>query len=398
MVRSAIPETIGDIDSSWLTSVLRDAGVLGEASVSAFDSRVLGEGAGFIGQLARITLRYDGDAPDAPASLIAKLPSPIARNRGFGIVAGLYETEIRFYRDLADAFPARTPRCYFADCDPEAASSRAVSWALARLPDRVTLALLDRLAALAARGGRRYALVIEDLAGHAHVGDQVAGCSVEEARAALRALARMHAGMWNSPRLAVPWMRAIDSDAALVRGGCTRTWPIFIERYGDRVPNVVAVGRWLEVHGERLLHYFARPPVTFLHFDYRLDNIFFDRMRALAPEAVTMIDFQGVRTGNPLVDVAYFLRPNLAPEHADAAEQELLAAYHAELVAHGVRDMPWERCRHDYQLAQLWLAMQGAFLLGVLDLSHERGVELIDRAVERAAPALGRIDLAHVEL
>ncbi|MDA1002370.1 MAG: phosphotransferase [Chloroflexi bacterium] len=397
MAKSTMPETIADIDSTWLTHALHDSGQLGATTVRAFDTQILGEGAGFIGQLARITLHYDGDAPHAPTSVIAKFPSAIAQNRGIGIIAGLYETEIQFYRRLAADFPARTPRWYYADFDPEAASSRAVAWALARLPDRVTLALLDRLTALAARGGRRYALLIEDLAGSARVGDQVAGATVEEARAALQALARMHAGMWNSPRLAEPWIRAIDADAVLTHGVCVRTWPRFVDRYRHQVPNVAELGRWLEANGKQLLHYFARTPVTFLHFDYRLDNIFFDLASRPDPSTVTMIDFQAVRAGNPLVDVAYFLRPNLAPEHA-AEEEDLLAAYHAELVANGVRDMHWDRCRHDYELAQLWLAMQGAFLLGALDLSHERGVELIDRAVARAAPALGRIDLARVEL
>lgn len=397
MAESTLPATIADIDSNWLTRALAESGQLGATSVRAFDTQILGEGAGFIGQLARITLHYDGDAPHAPTSVIAKFPSPIAQNRGIGIVAGLYETEIEFYRQLAGDFPARVPRWYYAEFDPPTASARAVTWALERLPDRVTLALVDRLSALAARGGRRYALLIEDLASTARVGDQVAGGTIDEARAALQALARMHAGMWNSPRLAEPWIRAIDADAVLVHGVCMRTWPLFVERYSHQVPNVEEIGRWLGNNGTKLLHYFARTPATFLHFDYRLDNIFFDLTPKPDADGVTMIDFQAVRAGNPMVDVAYFLRPNLAPEHADA-EEDLLAAYHAELVAHGVRDMHWDRCCHDYELAQLWLAMQGAFLLGALDLSHERGVELIDRAVARAAPAIQSVDLARVEL
>ncbi len=392
-----LPMTLADVGSEWLTEALRAGGSLEQAAVTSFDWKVLGEGVGFIGQLARIRLQYDRAENGAPASLVGKFPSPIAQNRGFGVVAGLYETEIRFYRELADRVPVRVPRLYYAGFDPEPGSSRAVSWALARLPGAVTMALLNPLRNAAAKSNRAYALLIEDLDA-SQVGDQVAGCDVVQARAALRALARFHAGMWNSPLLERPWLRAIDVDAPLVLGLCKRTWPLFTERYRAAVTNVDAIGRWLDHNGRRMLQRFARPPYTLLHGDYRLDNLFFDAGCADDPGGVTVIDFQGLRIGNAMIDVAYFLRPNLAPEHADAAEDGLLRTYYDELVAGGVRDYAWDDCRRDYTLAQAWLAMQGAFLLGALDLSHERGVELIDRAVQRAGPSLSRLDLAALDV
>jgi Phosphotransferase enzyme family len=393
---STLPLTLSDVTAEWLTAALREGGVIHSSAVTSFDWSVLGEGVGFIGQLGRVSLRYDAPEPGAPASVIAKFPSPIAQNRGFGVVAGLYETEIRFYHELAGRVPVRVPRLYYGAFDPEPGSSRAVAWVLERLPGRVTMALLGTLTKAAAKNGRRYALLIEDL-GSTRVGDQVAGCGVDEARAALRALARLHASMWNSPDLRRAWLRGIDADAPLVYGLFKRTWPLFTERYRRHLPNVEAIGAWLNRNGEDILRRFARPPFTLLHGDYRLDNLFFDAADG-GPDGVTVIDFQGIRIGNGMVDVAYFLRPNLAPEHADASEERLVRAYHDELVARGVRDYPWEDCRRDYTLAQAWLAMQGAFLLGALDLSHERGVELIDRAVERSSPSLARLDLAALEV
>jgi hypothetical protein len=392
-----LPLTLADVSSDWLTAALREGGVIDQSSVTAFDWQVLGEGVGFIGQLARIRLEYDRPEDGAPPSVVAKFPSPIPQNRGFGVVARLYETEIRFYRDLAGHVPVRLPRLYFGAFDPEAFSSRVVAAVLARLPGRVTMSLLGFLTNAAAKGSRRYALLIEDL-GSAHVGDQVAGCGVAQARGALRALARLHGSMWNNPVLDAGWVQPVDADAALVHGLFKRTWPLFTERYRRHLPNIEEVGVWLEHNGQGILHRFAQRPRTLLHGDYRLDNLFFDRPDADDPDGVTVIDFQGIRAGNPMIDVAYFLRPNVAPADADAAEEDLVRAYHAELVASGVHDYPWETCRQDYTLGQAWLAMQGAFLLGALDLSHERGVELIDRAVRRASPALARIDLATLQV
>ncbi|MBM3139321.1 MAG: hypothetical protein FJZ92_03670 [Chloroflexi bacterium] len=390
MADAPLPMGLADVSADWLTSALRAGGGVGKASVTAFQWEVLGEGAGFIGQLARIRLEYDREEPAAPRSLIAKFPSPIGQNRGFGVVARLYETEIRFYRELADALPVRVPRCFFGAFDPEPASSRAVSWVLQRLPGSVTMALLDRLVATAAKSTRRYALLLEDLDG-ARVGDQVSGCTVEEARVALQALARFHASTWNSPLVDRAWINRVDADAALVYGLFRRTWPLFTQRYAAILPNLDEIGAWLERHGLALLRRFSQRPYTLLHGDYRLDNLFFDPGRLSGPESVTMIDWQAIRVGNAMQDVAYFIRPNVATALVDVAEEPLLRDYHAALVAAGVTDYPWEACERDYALAQAWLAMQGAFLLGALDLSHERGVELIDRAVERSSPALSRV-------
>ncbi|MPZ99906.1 MAG: phosphotransferase [Dehalococcoidia bacterium] len=401
-----LPATLGDVTSEWLTHALRSCGAIEESRVVAFGWQVLGEGAGFIGQLGRITLEYDREEAGAPASVIGKFPSPIPQNRGFGVVAGLYETEIRFYHELAGEVGVRVPRCYFAECDPEPRSSALVARLLARLPGRVTMMLLDTLTAQAAKSPRRYALLMEDLE-PARVGDQVAGCGMDEARLALAYLARLHATMWDHPALdGTPWLRRLDADSALIHGLTVRTWPTFVERYRDDIPSIVELGRWLDRNGEAVLRRMAGSPRTLLHGDYRLDNVFFhdgiaegaEPVGDSADAAVTVIDWQAVRTGNPMIDVAYFLRPNVSPECAEASEEELVRRYHDVLVAHGVRDYSWEQCWDDHTVALVWLAMQGAFLLGALDLSHERGVELIDRAVGRAGPRIARIDLSALQL
>ena len=50
----AIPTTLDELTAPWLTDALRSSGVIGDGtSVSALSLETLGQGAGFIGQLAR---------------------------------------------------------------------------------------------------------------------------------------------------------------------------------------------------------------------------------------------------------------------------------------------------------------------------------------------------------
>jgi hypothetical protein len=113
---------------------------------------------------------------------------------------------------------------------------------------------------------------------------------------------------------------------------------------------------------------------------------------------VTMIDFQALTVGCPMIDVAYFIRPNMEPSDANAAEGHLVGVYHSALVEAGVRGYSLDQCREEYVLGSLWVIHRGVLLVGTLDLSNERGMAMVDRAVERAMQAAPGIDLAAVAL
>jgi hypothetical protein len=51
--------TIEDICAAWMTDVLRDAGVLRRAAVSAVEVQAIGLGFGFLSGRARVNLRHD---------------------------------------------------------------------------------------------------------------------------------------------------------------------------------------------------------------------------------------------------------------------------------------------------------------------------------------------------
>jgi hypothetical protein len=90
--------------------------------------------------------------------------------------------------------------------------------------------------------------------------------------------------------------------------------------------------------------------------------------------------------------VAYFILWSVNPEHHGEIDR-LLRMYHATLIEHGVRDYPFERVERDYVLAQLLIQHRGILIVGQLDLSHERGQQLVHATLKRTATNLPMQDL-----
>lgn len=385
-----MPGRLDEISAEWLTTVLRGRGEIpADGRVSQMSWSLLGEGEGFLGDLARIEMEYEG--ADGPKTAVLKIPTTKPENRGLGVMFSAYENEVRFYNEFADQTTVRIPRCYYADLEDEPASAAIAAKVLGALPERVTLWLLDRLAAAAGKSDRRFIVLMEDL-GSARIGDQVAGATVEDAGLALEVLAEFHAAFWNSPDLQRPWIVRQDDTPLVVHGVYQRALPVFEERFRQQIDEGGSrpVVDWVTANGPELLRRVGGGPTqTLVHGDFRMDNlVFYDG----GDPPVGMIDFQGVGAGHPLTDVAYFLRPNLNPDEADAHEEALLRRYHEALTRHGVTDYDWETLRREYELAQLWVLHRGVILIGTLDLSHERGMKIVDRAIERALRVSGQLD------
>lgn len=344
------------ITAEWLTGALRSGGALKDARVTSFDAQIIGEGAGFMGQLARLRLQYDRPEADAPASLIAKLPAAAQENREVAGIFRFYEREVRFYDEIADEVELRIPRRYYGAWD-------------------------------AASGN--YVLLLEDLA-PAAIGDQVAGCPVEKAELSIRNLAKFHATWWESPRLAqLDWMPFTNDPliAQSAQDSYQKCWGPFLEFMAGKVsPAVRDVGERLGSRIPPLLDRFGTPPRTIVHGDYRLDNIFFASPEGGPQHAV--IDWQISSRGRGVFDVAYFVCGTVAPAERRACEMELLRMYHAILTEHGVRGYTFEQCLEDYRASVLFCLGYAVIAAGSLDMANERGVELFQKIAERSLSAI----------
>ena len=383
-----MPCWLDEIGATWLTAAMRSTNTIdASTSVTSVEWELLGDGEGFIGDLARLSLSYDGGT--GPATAVVKVPTRKAENRGFGMLARQYENEARFYNELAPLVEVRIPVPYYAAIEDNDRSSAIAERVLEALPERVTVWLLNRLVAAAGKTDRRAIVIMEDL-GSARIGDQVAGASRADAEHAINILAQFHAAFWDSPVLDKSWLRRQDGTVLVTHALHERALPTFNERFRGQIDaKAQSVLDAITARGPDLLRRVGQGPLTLVHGDYRLDNlVFFDGQ----PTPAGMIDFQAVSVGHPLTDLAYFIRPSMDPDLADEIEGDLLLRYHEGLVRHGVTNYSFDQLQRDWELAQLWVLHLGVILIGTLDLGHERGQQIVERAIERALRVADRLD------
>ena len=299
-----------EITTAWLAEIL-------DADVCAVSSERIGDG--LVGLNLRVTPEYvDEMAVGAlPASVVVKLPSLDETSRSTGIALRNYEREVAFYEALASSVDIRVPHCHHAAWVEETGD---------------------------------FVLVLEDMA-PAEPGDQIAGCEVEQARTAVRELARLHGPRWNDPTLddhEFLTRRTGSDDIAQLVGLWSTFLPGFLDTYEQ----------YLSASGVELLHRFGPKlaewlggrggPATIVHGDYRLDNLLFATPAGGPP--VTAVDWQTPGHGPPVGDLSYFCGAGLVPDRRRECEESLLADYTEALEPYGVdveSDWLWQRYRSE---------------------------------------------------
>ena len=221
----------------------------------------------------------------------------------------------------------------------------------------------------------------------------MAGCTLDEAKALLRALASLHASSWQGRGLPELLSQNNEKQIAGMAGGFTAGWPVVSEQFGDLIPaSASGLGDRMPEAIGRLLAEMCVDPICVSHADVRLDNIFFDDV-ALAQggdePAVALVDWQSVCTSAPEQDVAYFLTQSVPRDVL--AREDLVAYYHAELVGNGV-DYALEDCRARFKVSTLYLLNYAVTIAGTLDLQNERGIALARTLLGNSLAALDELD------
>jgi ketosteroid isomerase-like protein len=330
-----IPTSISDIDAAWLSQALAQP-------VTSFTSVQIGEGVGIMGQLFQVTPTYDGTA-SGPASVIVKLPSPFEENRAQGVALGMYEAEVRFYNELAAATSTTTPHSYGGSIEP---------------------------------GTANFVLVLEDL-GHLTMADEVAGMSLAQAHAAVRALASLHRSWWGRTGAAeYAWLPTLDHPRiAAVSAVYPQLWQGFVAKFGDLLsPEAHAHGDRIAGSWGDLMAQLAKRPNTLLHMDFRCENMFFGDTAFGNGDDVTVFDWQAIGRGPGVYDLAYLLGGSLPTEVRRANESELLHAYHDAL---GVDGYSYDDMYADFCFATQVVTATPVFTGATLDLANARGKALI---------------------
>jgi len=344
-----VPTSTQAITIDWLTRTLKEAGHL-RGSITELKLETIGEGVGLMGELARCHLAYDG--PESlPATIIAKCA---AQNENIEVakVLDFYNREVNFYNHIGQDCPMRVPQSFYG---------------------AVNQTTYDCV------------VLMEDL-GSASSRDQLVGASTEEVYSAIREIAKLHAGWWGKADLS-PWMYDMMSVDESLRMQALIYQPAVesaIEKFDyllDATTKAV-----LRKVGENFPEFWAKnlsPVETFLHGDYRQDNMLYP---AGESEAIVM-DWQISGRGQPVFDIAYFMCQSVPSEIRADIERDLLSFYSAQLAELGV-DYPSDQCFEDYRRLVLGCLIYPVTVCGTLDLSNERGKALGESMMKRNLTAI----------
>lgn len=343
--------------AEWLAALLARSGVDWDIEDIALE-RV---GTGQLGDTVRITPRYG--RRKGPATLIGKFAASDPASREAAAGNGLYAREIGFYRELAAEARVSTARCHAAE--------------------------------LAEDGS--FALLLEDC--HpARPGDQIAGISPAQARAAVIEGARLHAAFWNEGgerdlswlESGEPAMRPLAQPfypAEAIRGA----WPGYRERHAADLPaaTIAICDRFCDRYEAYAAIDPARPRCV-THNDFRPDNMLFDGDRGLK-----VVDWQSAALGHAAVDVAYLIGGAFAPDVRRAHEPVLVETYFRELEAQGVRTYTRAQFDEDYRrftFAGINVAVCAAMSVMRTERGDRLFLTMLDRHVRHVADS-GALDL-----
>jgi len=325
---------VAELSAPWLESVLHQAGYPG-VRLAQFEARPIG--AGNVSDTVRVTLSPMAGMA-APSSIVCKFRCSDPVSHAHGIGSGSYGREVSSYRELAAAgCECSIPEVLWVDGHDENIN-----------------------------------LVMEDLTVGTRAGNQIAGCSVADARAVVSELAKLHRTFFPMARGAAPaWAMTMAETADYWTSAIMSGLPIVRETAGARLSaEEMAV---VESAAARAAAWYGQPVTrgALTHGDPRVDNIIF-RDHAAGTEAI-IIDWQMTGWRSPMHDVGYFLSGSVLVEDRRAAEAGLLDHYAAIVGA----QYPRAAIEEDYRLHLPSALMTTLAAYGVLPMSPEVDALLI---------------------
>jgi thiamine kinase-like enzyme len=336
-----IPAQSKDITADWLNEVLRESGFLKDSKIESITHTPMAIGKGFMSDMARITLKYDRKAPHLPKTIIAKMPTTFESALAVARLFKTYEREIRFYSEIAPESPLRTPSLIYCDFDSAA---------------------------------ERYCLLIEDCSRYAQV-DQIVGLNKEQMEQVTRVLADFHAYWWDHEKLdSLTWIPRPDGPEALALidtfRGC---WDVSIQikEFVEALPEGGReAGLKVYENFHLLIEKAPKNHLTISHFDFRVDNLFFDPDNRENP--IIIFDWGAAVIHRGVIDLSYFLGGSLEIDLRRQIEREIVSLYHERLLEKGVSGYSFDECWQDYMMGTLIYAYIPVLAFASLDTSDER--------------------------
>jgi hypothetical protein len=347
----AIPRTVDDLTPEWCSDALR-------RPITSVLPTPLGVGVGLVGQLYKLEV----DGPDGRATVVAKLAGPTDESRFVATVLNMYGREVGFYRELSKRTTVAHPVCHFAEHDPETQDT---------------------------------VLLLEDVSPRGRLLDQINGCTVADARPAIRSLAKLHACFWDDASLdGADFLRRLCDDPypGAVAFAYDTAWPRVQELYPDKIDaRVKAFGDGYTAKIPALFEKLCDGPLVLSHGDWRLDNLFFT-----PDDEVIAVDWQLIDRSVGPRDLAYLVTESI--NVSDPSDyQAAFATYLGDLAAHDVHpDEAWayEMYRYGTMLGFVYPVVAA----GALTIDDPRHLELTGAMLQRGLNALDALDAFHLPL
>ena len=352
-----IPAGRDAVTADWMRRALVAGGAADTPPIDEVAVEDIGAGVGLLAEILRCRLTCRDAAAGVPQTVIVKLPSSSPKSLRMSRLQSLYKREFDFFHRLAPHLPVRSPRLFYGDFEPRS---------------------------------QRFVLVLEDL-GHLQSSHQLAGATADQARCAVRALARLHGRYWNDvrqPLLSGAFDTTTPTFRLLVHVLYLLFLPTTLKHFGGFFSDEMR--RLAEAYGPRVADHVgesASHPRTFMHGDFRIDNLFFGD-----GDEVAMIDWQVSGIGCGLYDVAYFLGGSVSTEVRREIERDALAEYTDIVRSMGAQDFTFEECWRLYRSYILGRLLISIFVCGGLDVSDEQGRRLAESALRRTLAAIEDLD------
>ncbi len=337
------PSLPTEMSAEWLS------GALG-SEIEEVKIEVVGVGTGFAGSIYRLHLtpRASTEEVDVPSTLIWKTVSTHDSTHKLLTQLGVYQSEVDFYSRLAGRSPI-VPRAYFSGFDEETGS---------------------------------VCLLLEDLS-NMEAGDQIDGCTPEQARKVVIALAALHANFWEGRRGDEPLgVRTFDNRASTSRRMHGASWSRVRESTLTVPAGLSEAADLIQPRIPQVRDRLGASPTTLLHGDVRADNAFFDA------DGVKLIDWQAVREGRGAYDLAYFVATSLSVETRQSQQDDLISLYADSLASQGVEGYGVSECLEDFRWALLDVVTFVGMIGAALDFSEGRGLQLANVVMSRLSASL----------
>lgn len=305
-----------------------------------------------IGTTTRIEALVEHNGPaELPRRWFIKLPSLSWRARVITLLPRLLSTEVHFYQHLAKQVPLITVQA-LAGASNLCGSST---------------------------------LVINHVEEHgAQAGVTGQALHLEQAQAVIKNLALLHARFWNKSdqenihlsRLGGPTRKLEDFLGSLLAVPLMR---LALKKTKHLLPKELATDV-LEYarHRKSIMALLNQGPQTLIHRDCHPGNFFWKNGQP------GFLDWQLVRIGEGMADVAYFLATSLDSKLRQEHETALLDLYHQELETAGIV-VPSETLRERYRLHLSYPLEAMLLTLAIGGLMDKLGNEIM---IQRAAQAV----------